>query len=300
MSIIIRPVLHERKSMSDPLPELAVVIVNYNTRDLLHACLMALQGSTIPLEIVVVDNHSQDGSAAMVAHDFPAVRLLALEENTWFCGGNNRGIAAAQAPYVLMLNPDTEIAPEACERMLTVLKANPHLAGVTGRLVYPTVKVQQTCSRLPTFADLLIEHSLLRLIRPLTEQRRRTRWYSDWPRHTDQDVEVAPGSCVLLRRADAPLNGDLRLYFPEEDLAKRLQRPFRFVAAAHIVHHEKASTRSWMATHVYFADLLIYTRKHHGRLAAGLLWLFSRPLYGLMWLAAQGRIHSSKTRSSNT
>ena len=290
----------KEKSMPDPLPELAVVIVNYNTRDFLHACLIALQGSTIPLEIIVVDNHSQDGSGSMVAHDFPVVRLLALNENTWFCGGNNRGIAAAQALYVLMLNPDTEIAPDACERMLTALKANPHLAGVTGRLVYPTGEVQQTCSRLPTYADLLIEHSLLRLIRPLTEARRRVRWYSDWPRHTDRDVEVAPGSCVLLRRDDAPLNGDLRLYFPEEDLACRLQHPFRFVSAAHIVHHEKASTRSWVATHVYFADLIIYTRKHHGRLAASLLWLFSRPLYALMWLTAQGRIHTSKTRPSNT
>ena len=135
--------------MPDPHTELAVVIVNYNTRDLLHACLMALYASTIPLEIIVVDNHSQDGSAAMVAQNFPAVYLLALDENTWFCGGNNRGIAVAQAPYVLMLNPDTEIAPDACEQMLSVLKANPQLAGVTGRLVYPTGEGQQTCSRLP-------------------------------------------------------------------------------------------------------------------------------------------------------
>src|SRR5687767_7585779 len=134
--------------MTDHTPELAVVIVNYNTRDLLHACLISLQGSTIPLEIIVVDNHSPDGSAAMVARDFLSVHLLALDENTWFCGGNNRGIAAAKAPYVLMLNPDTEIAPDACEKMLAVLKDNLHLAGVTGRLVYPTGEVQQTCSRL--------------------------------------------------------------------------------------------------------------------------------------------------------
>lgn len=283
--------------MSNIQPELAVVIVNYNTRDLLRACLIALQASTIPLDIIVVDNHSRDGSAAMVAQEFPSVRLLALDENIWFCGGNNRGIAAAKAPYVLMLNPDTEIAPDACEKMLTVLKANPQLAGVTGRLVYPTGEVQQTCSRLPGFIDLLIDHSLLRLIPLVTEARRRNRWYADWGRDTDRDVAVAPGSCVLLRREDAPLNGDLRLYFPEEDLAQRLQRPFRFVAAAHIVHHEKAATRSWLATAVYFDDLIIYTHQHHGRLAAGLLWLFSRPLYGAMWLAHQRRIHTSKTRS---
>jgi GT2 family glycosyltransferase len=285
--------------MPDFQPELAVVIVNYNTRDLLHACLMALQASTIPLEIIVVDNHSRDGSASMVAQEFPSGQLLALDENTWFCGGNNRGIAAAKAPYVLMLNPDTEIAPNACEKMLTVLKDNPHLAGVTGRLIYPTGETQQTCSRLPGFADLLIEHSLLRLIPFLTESRRHARWYADWGRDTDRDVEVAPGSCVLLRRDDAPLNGDLRLYFPEEDLAQRLQRPFRFVAAARIVHHEKASTRSWLATAVYFDDLMIYTHTHHGRLAAGLLWLFSRPLYAGMWLAAQRRIRTSKIDTSN-
>jgi hypothetical protein len=184
--------------------------------------------------------------------------------------------------------------------MLMVLKDTPHLAGVTGRLVYPTGEVQQTCSRLPGFINLLIEHSLLRLIPALTESRRRVRWYADWGRDTDRDVEVAPGSCVLLRREDATLNGDLRLYFPEEDLAQRLQRSFRFVAGAHIVHHEKASTRSWVATAVYFDDLMIYTLNYHGRLAAGLLWLFSRPLYAAMWLAAQQRIHTSKTDTSNS
>ncbi len=280
------------------MPELAVVIVNYNTRDLLRACLSALQRSTILLDIIVVDNQSADGSAAMVAQDFPAVHLLALEENTWFCGGNNRGIAAVNAPYVLMLNPDTEIAPDACEIMLRTLQDAPHLAGVTGHMVYPTGEVQRTGSRLPTYADLLIENSLLRLIPPLTETRRRARWYADWGRDTDRDVEVAPGSCVLLRRADAPLNGDLRLYFPEDDLARRLNKPFRFVAAAHIVHHEKAATRSWRATHVYFDDLVIYGHTHHGRLAAGLLWLFSRPLYAVMGLASQARIYRSKMRSS--
>lgn len=286
--------------MPDHTPELAVVIVNYNTRELLRACLHALRASTIPLEIIVVDNQSRDGSAAMVAQDFPMVRLLALSSNTWFCGGNNHGIAAATAPYVLLLNPDTEVAPEACEILLRTLQSQPQLAGVTGRLVYPTGEVQKTCSRLPTLADLLIEHSLLRLLTPLAAPRRRVRWYDDWARDTDYDVTVAPGSCVLLRREEAALNGDLRLYFPEEDLAQRLKRPFRFVAAAHIVHHEKSSTRSWMATRVYFDDLLIYTRQHHGILAKGLLWLFSRPLYAGMWLAEQQRIRTSKTRSSST
>lgn len=280
------------------MTDLAVVIVNYNTRDLLQACLIALQNSTIPLDVIVVDNASRDGSVAMVEREFPAVRLLALDENTWFCGGNNRGIAAATAPYVLMLNPDTEIAPDACEIMLRALQDNPHLAGVTGRLVYPTGEVQPTCSKLPTFIDLLIEHSLLRLMAPLTAPRRRARWYEDWVRDTDRDVEVAPGSCVLLRREDAPLNGNLRLYFPEEDLARRLKRPFRFIAGAHILHHEKAATRSWLATDVYFDDLLIYTHTHHGRLAMALVWLFSRPLYGAMWLAAQRRIRLSKIQTS--
>lgn len=266
---------------------LSVVIVNYNTRELLRACLHALQAQTIAseLEIIVVDNASSDGSAAMVASDFPGVRLLAQARNTWFCGGNNLGSAAAQCDWVLLLNPDTEAAPDALEHLLRFAEAHPEYAGVTGRLIYPDGITQQIGSQRPTLADLFLEHTPLGWILPGWRRRRRsTRWYADWARDRDHDVEVAPGSCLLLRRSAARLDDALYLYFPEDDLAQRLKRPFRFVAAARITHHEKAATRSWLATQIYFRDLIVYARRHHGAAWAALLWLATRPLYLAMRL----------------
>ncbi|MEM6530296.1 MAG: glycosyltransferase family 2 protein, partial [Chloroflexota bacterium] len=138
---------------------LSVVIVNYNTRDLLRDCLQSLKNSTIAPEVIVVDNASSDGSPAMVADEFPGVRLLAQSENTWFCGGNNIGICVATGKYVLLLNPDTAAAPDALEKLVAYLDAHPETAGVTAQLHYPGGEIQRTCSRIPTFAYLLAQHT---------------------------------------------------------------------------------------------------------------------------------------------
>ncbi|MCU0512755.1 MAG: glycosyltransferase [Anaerolineae bacterium] len=266
-------------------PILSVVIVNYNTRDLLRACLLSLRGSQLPAQVIVVDNASGDGSAAMIRADFPEVCLLAQPENTWYCGGNNLGIAAATGDFVLLLNPDTVIRPDALARLVAFLQAHPHYAGATARLIYPGGAVQRTCSRRATYADLLLHHTPLGVLLPGWRRRRSAwQWYADWPRDTDADVEVVPGSCLLMRREELWLDDRLKLYFPEDDLARRQQRPYRFLAAAVIEHHEKSVTRTWLATRLYFRDLLIYTRRQHGAAAAALLWAGSRPLLWALWL----------------
>lgn len=260
-------------------PILSVVIVNYNTRDLLRACLVSLYASTLKAEIIVVDNASKDDSAAMIKTEFPEVKLLTQVQNTWYCGGNNIGIDAAQGEYVLLLNPDTVVGPDALEKQVDFLRTHPEYAGCTARLVYPDGTVQRTCSRIPTYLSLLLNHTPLGWLFPGWKTRLNAhQWYADWHRDSDKDVEVIPGSCLLMRREDIRLDGDLLLYFPEDDIARRIQRPFRFIAAAQIEHHEKSVTRSWLATRVYFRDMLVYTRKHYGWAAMLLLWLLTRPV----------------------
>ncbi len=267
------------------LSDLSIVIVNYNTRDDLHACLLALDPLNSPTEIIVVDNGSTDGSADMIESEFPDVVLLAPGQNLWFCGGNNLGIAAARAPFVLLLNPDTIPQPGAVEALLDFADAHPEYAGVTAQLHYPDGKIQRTCSRVPTYRFLLLNHTPLGwLLRGQRLRENARHWYFDWDRTTSREVAVVPGSCLLGRRDTLALDGDLLLYFPEDDLAQRLGTPFYFLAEARITHREKASTRNWTATRVYFRDMLIYTRKHHGEARAWLLWLLSRPLYYAMWL----------------
>ncbi len=260
---------------------LSVVIVNYNTHDDLHACLTAIQACQPMPEVIVVDNASTDNSAAMVKNEFPNTILIEPGRNIWFCGGNNLGIAAAHGAYVLLLNPDTIPAPDAFARMVEFLHHHPEYAGVTGQLRYPHGAVQQTCSRLPTFRYLLLTQTMLQWLMPAAARRASVEHtYSDhWARDVDQDVGVIPGSCLMMRREALHLNPVLYLYFPEEDIARRAHgRLFRFVAAAKIIHREKSSTKTRLATRLYFRDMLTYTRQYHGVFGASLLWLLSRPV----------------------
>jgi N-acetylglucosaminyl-diphospho-decaprenol L-rhamnosyltransferase len=262
------------------MSELSVVIVNYNTCDDLRACLIALHACSPLPEIIVVDNASTDGSASMVKREFPSVKLLPLEHNSWFCAGNNQGIDVAGGEYVLLLNPDTVPAPDSLNLMLDYLKTHYDYAGVTAQLRYPDGSIQLTCSRKTTYAYLLLQHTPLGWLfvgwhRRLAE----VHWYNDWDRTIDADVEVIPGSCTMMRRRDIHLDSDLLLYFPEDDLSARLETArFRYLADAHIIHREKSVTRTWLATQVYFRDMSVFARKHFGLPRAILLWLLSRPL----------------------
>ncbi len=264
------------------MPTLSVVIVNYNTRADLQACLSALDASTISAEVIVVDNASKDGSADMVREHFPHVTLIEPGRNTWFCGGNNIGIDAAHGDYVLLLNPDTVIPPDALSMMMDFITTHSEYAGVTMQLRYPNGEIQKTCSRIPTFAYLLLTQTPIGwVLRSAKKRAAAHHWYDDegWNRTTDFDVQAVPGSCTLMRRAEIRLNDALLLYFPEEDLARRTHgRPFRFLASRHILHREKSATRSPLAMRIYFQDMITYTRTYHGAARAALLWLCSRPL----------------------
>ena len=268
------------------MPDLSVVIVNYNTRDLLRNCLLSLRASQgLGLEIIVVDNASSDGSAEMVRADFPEVRLLAQSLNSWFCAGNNIGIRAAKADALLLLNPDTNVAPDALAQMLGFLRDNPDYAGVTSQLRYPDDAIQRTCSRRTGYRDLLLDHSALGYLLPgLRRQAKARRFYGEWDRQSDRDVEVMPGSCAMLRRQGIQLDEDLLLYFPEDTLALAQERKCRYLSAAKIWHHEKSATGSFFATRIFFRDMLVYCRKQFGMPRMLLLWLLSRPVYWLMWL----------------
>ena len=268
------------------MPDLSVVIVSYNTRELLRACLRSLRESVgLQLEVIVVDNASADGSAEMVRQAFPEVVLLAQAINTWYCGGNNIGIKRAKADYVLLLNPDTEVAPGALALMHRFLLENPDYAGVTAQLRYPDGEIQRTGSEIPTYLSLLLDYSVLGYLLPTARRRVHDElYYADWDRQSDREVKVMPGSCTLMRREDLWLDDDLLLYFPEDSLACQHRKSAFFLSTAKIKHHEKSSTRTRFATGIFFRDLMIYCRKRYGIPKMLLLRLLSRPVVALMWL----------------
>ena len=119
--------------------DLSVIIVSYNTRQLLDDCLTSLLAAEPPqggIETIVVDNASTDGSQEMLREKYPQVQLLALEENLGFSAANNRGTAVANGRAILFLNSDTRLSEQALVQPLQYLQDNPHTGALTARLVY--------------------------------------------------------------------------------------------------------------------------------------------------------------------
>jgi len=136
--------------------DLGIVIVNYNTRDLLRACLQTVYASkgTLSCAVCVVDNGSTDGSAEMVAAEFPQVRLITNSDNRGYPAANNQGLRAFGYPsedsrsrFALLLNPDTELPPDGLSRMLAFMEEHPD-AGVAGpRLILRDGSLDLACRR---------------------------------------------------------------------------------------------------------------------------------------------------------
>lgn len=283
------------------MPDVSVVIVNYNTRDPLRRCLQSIAAykGELAVQVIVVDNGSKDDSAGMIRHEFPDVQLIEPGRNTWFSGGNNIGFAEAAGEVIYILNADTQLQADGLQTMLAYLKAHPQVGAVTCRMEYPEGGLQQTCSRVPRYVDLLLGYTFLGVLLPKWRDRRRqVMWYSGWERSSTHVVEVGPGSNLLCpRRVIERIKGfdeRLKLYFTEDDLCKQIQEAgyeVHFVGGALLLHEERASTRQvWrLASGIYFDDLLVFTRKYYGEVRALILQALVIPTRMAMNLAQRWR-----------
>lgn len=116
---------------------LSIVILNYNTRELLKGCLESIRRAErdgFVIEVIVVDNASQDGSTQMVEREFREVILVKSQKNLGFSAGNNLGIPKAKGEYVLFLNPDTVVSPETLREMLKFMQQKPEVGAATCRV----------------------------------------------------------------------------------------------------------------------------------------------------------------------
>jgi len=150
--------------------DLSVIVVSWNVRDLLRRCLQSIvargwgaaEAAPAPsLEVLVVDNASADGSAAMVRAEFPMARVIANEKNRGFTAANNQGLAASRGRYLLLLNPDAELVGSALAEMVSCMEGHPE-AGVLGpQLLYPDGSIQPSRRRFPTLATALVESTVI-------------------------------------------------------------------------------------------------------------------------------------------
>jgi len=280
--------------------DLSVVIVNWNVCDLLRQCLRSILDtrcwildagySTLKasagrpassIEIIVVDNASTDGSAAMVRAEFPGVHLIANAENQGFPAANNQGIAVARGRYVLLLNPDTKVVGDGLATMIAYASANPDVGIVGPQLLYPDGSVQSSRRRFPTLLTAFFESTWLEGYAPrrLLERYK----FLDRPDDVVQDVDWLYGAALMARREAieqvGPMDEGFFMYSEELDWCRRFREAgwrVVYLPAAQIVHYGgKSSEQIVAARHIHFQTSKVrYVRKYHGRVAAEALRLF--------------------------
>lgn len=137
--------------------DLSVIIVSWNVKDKLRANLNALLNSSgdFNLEIIVIDNHSQDGSPAMLRQEFPQIKLISNQTNRGFAAANNQGIKIAQGRFILLLNPDMKLEPSTLNNLLTWAQANPQATVSSGKLLTESGELIRHVRRFPTVLDQL-------------------------------------------------------------------------------------------------------------------------------------------------
>lgn len=266
-------------------PTLSVIIVNWNTRDLLLQCLRGIYAADVTdprldIEVIVVDNASTDDSVQAVRQQFSQIHIIENTENVGFARANNQAIARSHAPYILLLNSDTEVLPGALHRLTEYMKANPDVGAVGPKILNPDRTLQTSCFRFPTVAREFWYLLHLDRIWPFV-QYQMERWEQDRPR----PVNVLLGACLLLRRDaldDAGLlDENFFMYSEEVDLCYRLhQKGWKlcWVPDAEIVHYGGQSTTK-VAPEMFlqlYRSKVKYFYKHYGRLYA---WLYKAVLF---------------------
>jgi GT2 family glycosyltransferase len=260
----------ERKHM----PDLSICLVNWNTCGMLRDCLKSIFQSKeeLKIEIFVIDNASEDGSADMVKTEFPNVTLIENDENRGFAQANNQGIEKAAGRHVLLLNPDTIILEHALSEMTRFLDENPRAGAVAARLLNTDRSLQYSLRHFPNFLTPFTENTNLADIPGI-------HWYSKksrlmrWSHETIREVEQPAGAALMIKRGCietlGSLNSCYHMFFEDVDICYRIRKngwKIYYLPGARIIHHggQSVKKRTDMGMQFY-RSLIKFFRLHRGR-----------------------------------
>jgi GT2 family glycosyltransferase len=267
--------------------DVSIIIVNWNTVDILRGCLFSvyLQTHDISYELIVIDNASSDGSAEMVKQEFPQVTLIANSKNRGFAAANNQGMQIAIGCYVLLLNPDTIILDGAIQKSVAFADKHPDI-GVLGCQVWLNEnEIQKTCFSFPTLWTALVQEIGLLHMFPQSRIFGRTN-YGWWDRKSEMDVDVVSGMFMLVRQEAIQEIGLMDeayfVYAEETDWCFRFQKAgWRcvFSPIAKIIHLDGGSKSTALIKNKMFVQMqksiLIFHLKQQGRWS----WIARKGLY---------------------
>jgi N-acetylglucosaminyl-diphospho-decaprenol L-rhamnosyltransferase len=281
---------------------LSVLIVNWNTRELLRSCLESIHKfrPSQDYEVIVVDNASKDGSSDMVRGSFPDVKLLAETVNHGYAKGNNLAFAAASGEWLLTLNPDTEFIDDSLQRAIDILGQQPKIGCLGARLIYPNGNTQKSVRGWPTAIGIAGDAF------GLSSKLAQSKFGSYRLEAFDYDKEqLAPqpmGTFLLFRRDAIAAVGDPKkpfdesfpIFFNEVDLLYRLHKAgweCLYSPAVRVVHHGGESTKQVRKSMIWEShrSLVRFLEKHYRTpLNTPGLALFAGLIYVAAFVRARG------------
>lgn len=266
-------------------PLLSIVIVSFNTRDLLRECLASLDQNSrgISKEVFVVDNVSRDDSAGMVEREFPWVTLIRSDVNLGFAGANNKAFARATGRYVVLLNSDAFLKEGALHRAVDHMEQDPRIGIGGARLIGRDGSWQPSARMFPSLLNELL--TISGLSGKYSSSRFFGRFDRTWANPDEAaDVDWVPGAFSIIRRDALEKVGyfdeNFFLYYEEVDLCLRFKKAgyrIRYWPDVVVVHYggESSKTIKELSLSTSGSQLslwrmrsaFLYYRKHHGWLA---------------------------------
>ena len=232
--------------------DLSIIILNYNTKELLGDCLHSIRSSkknNYSYEVIVVDNASTDGSAQMVKKEFKEVELIVNQKNLGFAAGNNKGFKKSRGRYLLLLNPDTIVQPETLKTMIDFMDKHPKVGAATCRVELPDGRLDDACHRgFPTPWNAFTYFSGLAKIFP------KVKLFTGYtlthfPLNRTHEIDSGVGAFLMIRRKAGEevnwLDEDYFWYGEDLDFCYRLkQKGWRvmFVPKIKIIHYKGVSS----------------------------------------------------------
>ena len=258
---------------------ISVLIVNWNTRDLLDACLSSIDRfpGSHPLETIVVDNASTDGSAEMIRTKHPSVKLIEPGANTGYAKGNNLAIEASSGDFLLTLNPDTELFEDTLDQAIEAIERHTEAGALGAKQIFTDGSIQASVRGFPSVSGIIGD--LTGLGRVFLRSAFGTYRLADFDYEFEQPAPQPMGTFLMFRRSalegisqqstiNSPYDESFPIFFNEVDLLYRMNKrgwPAYYSPKVRILHHGGEGTKQRRKEMIWEShrSLVRYFEKHH-------------------------------------
>jgi GT2 family glycosyltransferase len=262
-----------------PAIELSILIVSWNVRDFVLACLDSIFQHTagVEYEIILVDNASKDQTAAAVRQKFPTVKIIQNDENLGFAAANNRGLAMANGHYLVLLNPDTKLTENTFRRIIDSFAQHPEVGAIGCKLVNGEGEIDFQCAKnMPTIGNHIFEPYVAKVFPGLMK----SFVMRDWDHLDSREVELLSGACLAIRREVygrvGQLDAAMFMYVEDVEYCHRIRQAgwkLFYLSDTSIIHYGGESTKQ--NKHALQAENVRNLRKFFSK--------YRSPLYGYIF-----------------